>query len=373
MNKSTSLYLDLVRALAALMVFLSHARFPFFSQGQNWLPNFGHEMVVIFFVLSGFVIAYAASKKDHTWQEFASDRLSRLYSVVIPALLLTAVLDFVGQHFSPGTYASEVRSDHYGVRMVLAGLYLNQSWAFAIKAGSNSPLWSLAYEFWYYFLFGGCIYARRGWKLAFIAIFIAMTGYKIPLLLPAWLVGVGCYYICQQRRIPAAAAAPVAIISLVWVLLVLSGVSHLPGHIENWNPEAPLFFSGKFVSDILLSLLVGANFVAVDAMLRRRPTPNPKGWGSQVIRYFAGRSFALYVFHFPVLVFCKAIIPFDGSKPLHVASVLLLALAGILALSEITEQKREPWRRLFRILLGLSADRPPKASANATAAHAAQA
>jgi peptidoglycan/LPS O-acetylase OafA/YrhL len=373
MNKSTSLYLDLVRALAALIVFLSHARFPFFSQGQDWLPNFGHEMVVIFFVLSGFVFAYAAGRKGDTWRMFASDRLSRLYSVVIPALLLTALLDHVGQHFSPGTYASEVRSDHYGVRMLLAAVYLNQSWAFAIKAGSNSPLWSLAYEFWYYFLFGGCFFARRWWKVAFIAVFFLMTGYKIPLLLPAWLVGVGCYYVCRQRIVTAVVGIPMAAISLVWVLLVLSGTVHLPGNHDGWNPDAPLFFSGKFVPDILLSVLVAANFIGMDAVLRSRPAATGTGWASHAIRYAAGRSFSLYVFHFPVLVFCKAVIPFDSTKSLQVVGVLGLALVGILAISEMTEQRREPWRRLFRLLLGLSANRETRPSGETTTAQAAQA
>ena len=52
-------------------------------------------------------------------------------------------------------------------------------------------------------------------------------------------------------------------------------------------------------------------------------------------------------------MFCKAIIPFDPRSSLQVAGVLFLALALILALGEITEQRREPWRRLFRKVFGL--------------------
>jgi peptidoglycan/LPS O-acetylase OafA/YrhL len=121
MNRSTSLYLDLVRAVAALLVFLAHGGLPMFSENQGCLRPFGHEMVVIFFVLSGFVIAYAVSKSQDSWRAFGADRLSRLYSVILPALLLTAALDFFTRHFDPHIYASEVRSDHYAFRMLLAG------------------------------------------------------------------------------------------------------------------------------------------------------------------------------------------------------------------------------------------------------------
>ncbi len=371
MNKSTSLYMDGVRALAALIVFLSHARFPFFSDGQTWLPPFGHEMVVIFFVLSGFVIAYAITKSADSWRAFGADRLSRLYSVVIPALVVTAVLDFAGRHFDPALYASEVRSDHYGIRMLVAAGFLSQSWQFAIKAGSNSPFWSLAYEFWYYFLFGGFVFARGWWKVVPIVIFFAATGYKIPLLLPVWLSGVAAFHLCRQRIVSPKLGAIAALTSLVLVVLVLAGQLSLPGHRTDWNPEAPLFFSTNFVSDFLLALLVAANFIGTDAMLRGcRPGESNPGW-ARAIRFAAGRSFSLYVFHFPVLLFCKAIIPFDPTNTWQIAGVLLFALAVILILSEGTEQRREPWRRLFRILFGLPADREVRIPAGGAPVNAA--
>ena len=63
MNNTLSTYLDGVRFFAAFIVFASHASYDR-SFGQ-WLEFFrihGHDGVVVFFVLSGFVICYVVDK-----------------------------------------------------------------------------------------------------------------------------------------------------------------------------------------------------------------------------------------------------------------------------------------------------------------------
>ena len=62
MNKQLSIYLDLLRFLAAVFVFISHAST--FSGGWLWqIAKLGHEAVVFFFILSGFVIAFVCFEK----------------------------------------------------------------------------------------------------------------------------------------------------------------------------------------------------------------------------------------------------------------------------------------------------------------------
>ena len=62
-----------------------------------------------FFVLSGFVIAYAAETRDPDARAFALSRLARLLSVTLPALALTAALDRVGADIFPALYADQWR------------------------------------------------------------------------------------------------------------------------------------------------------------------------------------------------------------------------------------------------------------------------
>ena len=66
MNRGTSAYLDLLRFLCAAIVILVHAdwlqidgRLPLVWR----LPGAGHDAVIVFFVLSGFVIAHVAQDR----------------------------------------------------------------------------------------------------------------------------------------------------------------------------------------------------------------------------------------------------------------------------------------------------------------------
>ena len=67
MNRATSLYLDLVRFTAALVVFFGHICGSRFTGGLFWqVGPYADEAVDVFFVLSGFVIAYVAENRERT-------------------------------------------------------------------------------------------------------------------------------------------------------------------------------------------------------------------------------------------------------------------------------------------------------------------
>jgi peptidoglycan/LPS O-acetylase OafA/YrhL len=57
------------------------------------LGGLGAEAVDVFFVLSGFVIGYATDSRERTPLTYAINRLARIYSVAIPALAATFILD----------------------------------------------------------------------------------------------------------------------------------------------------------------------------------------------------------------------------------------------------------------------------------------
>jgi len=100
LNRETSLYLDAWRLLAALIVFIGHVSGQRFTGGFLW--QFGacmNEAVALFFVLSGFVIGYATARREGTAQTYAVSRLARIYSVALPALVVTFVVDTVGRSY----------------------------------------------------------------------------------------------------------------------------------------------------------------------------------------------------------------------------------------------------------------------------------
>ena len=114
MNKETSIYLDAVRFIAALAVFFSHVGARIYSGGFLWQANSaGTPAVVIFFVLSGFVIGYVSGRRETSGSAYFVARAARLYSVVIPTLLLTAGLDWAGAYADPAAYEHVVMTTEY--------------------------------------------------------------------------------------------------------------------------------------------------------------------------------------------------------------------------------------------------------------------
>jgi peptidoglycan/LPS O-acetylase OafA/YrhL len=87
MTSVLSLYLDALRFGAAFTVFLSH--FGRFSAGMfSQMEPYGGTAVMVFLVLSGFVIAWVTKTRERTVDEYALSRLARLYSVILPAVIV---------------------------------------------------------------------------------------------------------------------------------------------------------------------------------------------------------------------------------------------------------------------------------------------
>jgi hypothetical protein len=139
MTPALSVYLDALRLLAALMVFAHHASYPIF--GGRWisaLGGYGHEAVVVFFVLSGFVIAFVTDVKERTPAAYAGSRLSRLWSVALPALAATLAMDAIGRQLAPQAYA-DVLVNPQGP--LASALFVNEFWTAQWHVGSNIPFW----------------------------------------------------------------------------------------------------------------------------------------------------------------------------------------------------------------------------------------
>jgi peptidoglycan/LPS O-acetylase OafA/YrhL len=147
MTPGLSIYLDLVR-VAALLVLLFHASYDRF--GGNWLrPAFadsGQPAVIMFFVLSGFVIAWTADVKERTFNVYIVNRMARLWSVAVPALALTLFADKIGLAIDPKIYPGWLLplEAHPFRQLAISATFLNQVWFFDVQPLSNggtmSPL-----------------------------------------------------------------------------------------------------------------------------------------------------------------------------------------------------------------------------------------
>src|SRR5262249_15744522 len=112
MKPATSLYLDVARFLAAFAVFAVHVGGQRFSGGLFWrLSEAGAPAVSVFFVLSGFVIAHVLEPRERTLVDYTASRFGRLYSVVVPALILTAVCDLASVLRNPEFFYTNTGAD----------------------------------------------------------------------------------------------------------------------------------------------------------------------------------------------------------------------------------------------------------------------
>jgi peptidoglycan/LPS O-acetylase OafA/YrhL len=132
MPRGLSAYLDLLRVLAALQVVVYHLSFTQIGAiNRTFLNQWGHEAVIVFFVLSGFVVRHAAGKSDHRYSDFATSRISRLYPVIVVCLAVTVLCDLQGRAAAPSVYAQvdQLKSVGYVVARTLISLVmLNQTW-----------------------------------------------------------------------------------------------------------------------------------------------------------------------------------------------------------------------------------------------------
>jgi peptidoglycan/LPS O-acetylase OafA/YrhL len=356
MHPGLSLYLDLVRLLAAFEVFVFHmGTFPLLAVGRQVWNAYGHEAVTIFFVLSGFVIRHAVNKPGVTLEDFTVNRISRVYSVAIPCLLLTLLFDWLGRPALPELYKGLIPSGPPWQLAALGAAMLNENWGSTLMI-SNIPYWSISYEFWYYWIFAALFFATGGARWLFAALFMLIAGPNILLMAPIWAMGWWAYRWRPDLPLRSWLAwllflQPLAVFGAYayfdWIMWTRQLMVPLIGFRE-WH--VGLGFSRFFISDMLLGLsvtghLLGARTLApLLLVLLRRIGP--------VVRVLAGYSFTLYLLHQPAMLVIGAFIVPDvapAARGWVVGAGTLLIVWGV---SFVTETQRDrlksPVRAVFR-------------------------
>jgi len=302
--------LDFLRFSAAIAVFLGHTNFYWFFCGNysGLGPQNGQDYVIIFFVLSGFVISWSIDrKKDYHFKQYVFDRMVRLWSVALPALCLGAVLDHFGRSIHPQTYGNIFSADHLGLKYLISSLFLHESWFFSVRPGSNGPFWSLSYEFFYYLIFGAiALLPSLKSKLLVGLTFCLLAGPKVLILFPCWLVGCLSYWGCKKLR-------PSMLVSLALLAFSLYFlVTTLAPRWVSWTPNdfpglgiPPLFYSAKYLDDFAIALALGLLLLSLSRWFSL--DMRPIGRIASLVRTFSKCSFSLYAIHFPLMAFLSAL------------------------------------------------------------------
>jgi peptidoglycan/LPS O-acetylase OafA/YrhL len=321
--KRKYVYLDLARGLAALAVCSSHLRafvFVDFNEISHsnifwklfyFLTGFGHQAVMVFFVLSGFLISkniYFAFKGGRwSWTDYAIKRLSRLWMVLIPALVLTAIWDQIGIHVYHGdlyfgllreayhsTPAPRDVGEIYRLHTFLGNAVFLQT-IVVPPFGTNGPLWSLANEFWYYVIF----------PLGFLA---------------CCNIGVTRRIVCGVLATTICLALPgqIVLYGVVWLLgfFVVLFQDHIdlnlsPLILRMCTVGSLLLFvvataSGRFGGSVVSDFACGVSFAPLLYFLTKMHVRSGiVSGGSKILSEF---SYSLYLAHFPLLALLSCII-----------------------------------------------------------------
>jgi peptidoglycan/LPS O-acetylase OafA/YrhL len=343
-----SILLDSLRIAAALAVYFSHCAQFWSRDAYKMLGPIAFGAVVTFFVLSGYVIAATTLSKSISPHRYIVSRLSRLYSAVLPALLLAAILELVGRRMNPGFYADFSRG-HDVMRYAWASVFLQNVWWMSASPPTNPPMWSLCYEFWYYAIFGMAIFSKGGTirKILSVLSVAFIAGPNVLLLMPCWLFGVLVYVAGSRSAAPPGRAYGYFILAVATFLFFILVVPEYPKPLGT----PPYYFSAAFVSDWSLAAAVAFTIASCDSWLRSNLNETlVHGAAAKVVRNWADHTFPLYLYHFPVLVFLTATVPFDKNSTGQRLAMTGATLVVVLVLSWATESQRKRWKSLFEWL-----------------------
>lgn len=333
---NASVHLDALRGFAAFSVLLGHWRDAFFFDYSELghhnpllaaaylVTGLGRQWVIVFFVLSGYLVGGSVLRSvaagRWSWRGYLSARLTRLYVVLLPALILGGALDYAGMHWPGGEAVYTGRAGMQALKFdihgtltwpVLAGnsLFVQTIALPGMNGhklpvfGSNGPLWSLSNEFWYYVAFPIAVIlfvrGRPAWLRALFAVALAAWGWfcglEIALLAVPWLMGAPIGYLppVPASRRSTRIFAVTSSLALLALALSLGRLIH-----SNWMDD---------VIGIAVALLI---WVTLHCSGGKLPA-----WYVALSRRAAHSSYTLYLVHVPMLIFLKATLHLPREAP----------------------------------------------------------
>ena len=375
LHRRQSDQLNMLRAGAALIVVLNHVRGLFFVHGSEvvshnivyrafyLVTSLGHQAVMAFFVLSGYLVGSSivrSGMKDWSWRHYLNRRLTRLWIVLIPSLVLCALIDHIGFSafglhgiYGTGRNTNGIIPGPVQPQSTVADFFGNIFFLQGIRVptfGANGALWSLTYEFWYYLLFPLVMlvaYAKSSLTKTFAGLaalgIVLFAGSTISLYFLIWLLGVAIYV-----------APPLALLSSrsVWHVCMAVGLGACALWLTVANSIA--IRPSDFVTGVLFA---GVIYLVIQSP--RRASDDLGTRTGNVASHLAAFSFTLYLVHLPVLVFVRAGMQDNGTalwQPtvahLMIAATMVIGVVLIaFAVSLVTEAQTDRLRmRVSRVI-----------------------
>ena len=341
LTEGSSLFLDLLRGLSAQAVLVGHALY-FNGYHGAASPTGGYVMqnhaVLIFFLLSGFLIPYSTAHKlsgtrPYGFRDYFIDRFARIYAGFLPALLFVVVVDTCLRAAWPAEYIYEIG---YGIRAFLGNLLLLQDIPGAnyllggrvTSFGSAQVFWTLAVEWWIYVFFGWTflrLLPRRGNAWLNLLIYFPL------LVVPALHLWGG----------------PGNGLMMTWLLGSLMWIVWRSGLLRSLNGAHSLLLGASFAATGLVRYLkVGAEYDPIMAFctagvlllgIHFCGTTKFPARSARAVRFLAAFSYTLYLTHYTVLEVLRTAFAEVISPPLLLLTGLVVSNVIAIAIALYTE------------------------------------
>ncbi|MEO6903513.1 MAG: acyltransferase [Bacteroidia bacterium] len=329
LKEGSSVILDLIRGVSAQLVVIGHGISFFgifnFLHEPNfpWIQNIA---VVIFFLLSGFLITYSTvSKKlrdDHyNFKYYFADRFSRIYTAFIPALCFVLILDLISKNVNPDLYLYDKA---FNVKTFIGNVFMFQDFfphTVITSFGSARPFWTLAIEWWIYLLFGYLLLViLKKNKVNLSNLLILSFVSFVPLfnlimgrgngLTTYWLFGSMIYLISTLNILKSVNHTIKLLLAFVITGLALTRAYY------KMDAYDPIF---AFLLAISIWLIID---IYKDKNISKKIT--------KLIKYNASYSYTLYLVHYSILDFIKA--HFDKTISPYLLFIVGFIIANIISI-----------------------------------------
>jgi peptidoglycan/LPS O-acetylase OafA/YrhL len=340
MHQAEKPFLNTLRWTSAFLVMTGHAfgwvydtDSPHLSIAK-YILDLGHGAVVIFFVVSGYLVGGGVLKRAESFRltPYAAARFSRIYIVVVPALALTALLDWGSWLILPdnpiysqvwGRLTNPVYGSYTTSHIVASVLSLESIVGPAM--GSNKPLWSLGFEWFFYFLFPMVLLSTSGFARSTGTKLLACVALVVPMLLlhQRWMILYWLIWLAGawSSTAKSSAALGIAGTAVCIVSLLLS----------------------PFIDQRITDVFEGAGL----ALLLSWPRTTSLCLSRPLDKRLADMSYSLYLTHMPIFTFAIFGLWLSGLFPLGRFTSFVPGIALLVILNAVAAGVAYLFYRLF--------------------------
>lgn len=392
LSEEASLFLNLVRAVACEMVVLGHFLTKYQPTPFDTLFRLGSTLggasVLLFFVLSGFLISYSLIRKtenpQYGFRSYFVDRFCRIYSGLIPALILSAAIAAV-IYATNYSYYSELSSMQsapsalsFGMTMfmlerfpvdffntLLSPTGLSFPLSEVTPFGFNGILWTLVLEWWIYMFFGALVIGslafagkrRKGLSykivisIATVLLGLLLVGFygEFSSLIIVWFAGALMMLAFSSEAIRNRLSGDNARVAVQLLFAVcLAGAAFAVYATFEWTNEFYNVYLG-----LALSACVFIAVVLLDLGVLK--------WASKLMLYKltaktittgAAYSYTLFLTHYPIIILLNGL-DLPVNRWVMLIPILLLTNAVAFVIAYFTEKRSRKWVAVIKKLMHL--------------------